>query len=294
MPQLEYGDYYKFRVSVGIALIIVSFVVPWLFLREPFDLLLENTQLLHLTPTAQALVSERQHLLEEIFLAVPWFSLASFVSGLMLASIGLVQWRRRQSLRDKSEELSLQKLELELTAMTPQQVEEKLEANVEQQLRTAAPAEVASAASEFRRVEQAVRDRLSACLGDFYTVRANQRLGNAEYDAILEPKIKSTPDVIVDIKYIRKGFHSRWLRESVGRLVLANDYYVERLKRPAVSLLLIVTAEPAQLSDHDFERLKVAATEQLVNSRTTWRVERLSEAQIESLSCAAFGKLILG
>src|SRR5258708_37724724 len=107
MPQLEYGDYYKFRVSIGIALIIVSFGVPWLFLREPFDLLLENAQPLRLTPTAQVLIAERQHLLARVFWVVPWFSLASFVSGFTLALVALFQWRARQSLRDKTEELEL-------------------------------------------------------------------------------------------------------------------------------------------------------------------------------------------
>ena len=292
MPQLEYGDYYKFRVSVGIALIIVSFVAPWLFLREPFDLLLENTQLTHLTPTAQELVTERQHLLERIFWLVPWFSLTSFLSGLALTLVALFQWRKRQSLRDKTEELALQKLQIELTAMTPQQVEEKLVADVEQQLATAAPAEVVSAATEFRNVEQRVQDRLASCFGDSYKVRANQRLGNAEYDVILESRAINVPDVIIEVKYIRKGFHSGWLRDNLNRLILANDYYVERLKRNAVSLLLIVTAESAQpLSDDSFEKMRLKV-QSAIHSKTIWRLERLPEMDVASLSCADFKKLI--
>ena len=294
MPQLEYGDYYKFRVSVGIALIIVSFVVPWLFLREPFDLLLENTQLAHLTPTAQTLVTERQHLLETIFWAVPRFSLASFISGLTLSLVALVQWRKRQSLRDETEELELQKLRLELTGMTPEQVEEKLVADVEQQLGTASHGEVVSVTTDFRKVEQQVRDRLVGCFGDSYTVRANQRLGNAEYDVILESKTINTTDVIIEIKYIQKNFHFGWLRENVSRLILANDYYVERLKRSAVSLLLVVTAESAQLSDDSFKKMKLGVLTRSIYSKTTWRVERLSETEITSLSCAAYKKLIFG
>jgi hypothetical protein len=36
MSQLEYGDYYKFIASVGIALIAVAILLPWLFLHESF------------------------------------------------------------------------------------------------------------------------------------------------------------------------------------------------------------------------------------------------------------------
>jgi hypothetical protein len=262
-----------------------------LFLREPFDLLLENTQLLHLTPTAQALVAERQHFLEKIFFVLPWFSLASFASGLILAAFGLIQWRKLQSLRDKSEVLSLQKLELELTAMTPKQVEEKFEADVEQEPPRDSAAEVVSAAGEFRRVEHLVRDRLSACFGESYTLRANQRLGNAEYDVILESKTTDSPDVIIEIKYIRKGFHTGWLRDNIRRLVLANDYYVGRLKRSAKSLLLIVAAESAQLTDEHYEKM-VGVVGRSIYSNTAWRIERLTESQVESLSCAAFKKLV--
>ena len=39
MSKFEYSDFYKFIASVGITLIALSVFVPWLFLKEPFDLL---------------------------------------------------------------------------------------------------------------------------------------------------------------------------------------------------------------------------------------------------------------
>lgn len=33
MAQIEYGDFYKFVVSLGIALVLAAILVPWLFLR---------------------------------------------------------------------------------------------------------------------------------------------------------------------------------------------------------------------------------------------------------------------
>ena len=64
MAQIEYGDFYKFIVSLGIALVLAAILVPWLFLREPFDLMIEASRLSGLTPTAQQIVLLRQaHLL---------------------------------------------------------------------------------------------------------------------------------------------------------------------------------------------------------------------------------------
>jgi hypothetical protein len=53
MAQLEYGDYYKFVASAGIALIAGAVVVPWMFLREPFDLAVEASKIGLLTPDAR-------------------------------------------------------------------------------------------------------------------------------------------------------------------------------------------------------------------------------------------------
>jgi len=50
MPQLEYGDCYKFVASAGMALVAGAVAVPWLFLREPFDLTIASSKLQTLPP----------------------------------------------------------------------------------------------------------------------------------------------------------------------------------------------------------------------------------------------------
>jgi hypothetical protein len=290
MPQLEYGDYYKFRVSVGIALVVVAVFVPWLFLRESFDLLLDSNQLLHLTSTAQIILGERQHLLASIFRIVPWVSGSTFLIGISLAVNGLYQWRKRQAVRDQSEELGLEKLKRELIAMSPQQVTAKLEADVEQEREsTAPPAELVSSAKHNREIELLLQQRMSDCFNNSNKLRANQRLGSAELDVVLESRNSEQPDVIVEIKYIRRGFQFGWMRESVSRLVLATDLYTERLKRKAVPLLLIITAETVKLSESDFARMRQGLP-QLIYCR----VERLEESKISAISCADLRRLIFG
>ena len=66
MTKFEYSDFYKFIASAGIALIILSAFVPWLFLREPFDLFQTESGISQLTPLAQEVIATRQATIHSI------------------------------------------------------------------------------------------------------------------------------------------------------------------------------------------------------------------------------------
>jgi len=51
--KFEYSDFYKFIASAGIALISLAVIVPWLFFREPFDLLLSTNELAYLSTASE-------------------------------------------------------------------------------------------------------------------------------------------------------------------------------------------------------------------------------------------------
>src|SRR5512141_175558 len=98
MAQLEYGDFYKFVASAGIALVAGAFAVPWLFLREPFDLTIDASKLKTLTPIAQSAVMHRQLLVARVLPCLPWVSLVIAMLGLALAIWGLERWHTRQKI----------------------------------------------------------------------------------------------------------------------------------------------------------------------------------------------------
>jgi hypothetical protein len=101
--QLEYGDYYKFIASAGIALIVGAVAIPWLFLREPFDLAVEASKIGLLTPDAQNIIHARQHLVAVIIGRLQIVSAVMASLGTVLTVIGLCFWYSRQSVRDRSE-----------------------------------------------------------------------------------------------------------------------------------------------------------------------------------------------
>src|SRR5688572_17346432 len=113
--KVEYSDLYKFMVSLGVALVTLAVLVPWLFLREPFDLLVARPTLESLTPRALSFVSLRQERVEQITGYLPIFSFTTFILGVGAMVAGLVLWYRRvQRHVDQQTSLGVQKMKAEI------------------------------------------------------------------------------------------------------------------------------------------------------------------------------------
>src|SRR5271169_4371307 len=166
MAQLEYGDYYKFVASSGIALLVAALLLPWIFLREPFDLAIEASKIALLTPDAQNVVRERQHLIATIIDSIPYVSLFLGVVGLFVTGLGLVKWHERQSIRDKGEDLGVEKLNKELQQMSPDEVKAKALEDLEgaeEQLPALPATESSSPVNSYLAVESALLQRIRKC-----------------------------------------------------------------------------------------------------------------------------------
>ena len=207
--KVEYSDLYKFVTSIGIALISLSVLVPWLFFREPFDLLLKQDEVKLLTPLAQSIIQNRQVLLQTAFVVLPWFSLVSFTLGLLAVLIGGVMWlRKTQKLTDKMNELNIRLLENKLAAETPEQANEKRAEEFKSQIESEAEpvTEVRKESSEGRtartlepdvvsdfvqsayNVERKLADSLAQCFIETHETLTNRRLGAASFDIVLAAK----------------------------------------------------------------------------------------------------------
>jgi hypothetical protein len=296
MGQLEYGDYYKFIASAGIALIAGAVLVPWMFLREPFDLAVEASKIAQLTPDAQNIIHIRQHLVATIINYIPTASGVMAVIGAVLTGIGLNPWRSRQSVRDRAEDLQNQKAEKELKAMSPEQIETKakndleIPEEIELAMISALPPSP-SAVSSALAVEQALLGRISSCLGSSMKVMSNQRLGNVEFDAII--RAERTRRIIVEIKYIRKGFNRNWVLETITNLSLRMGIYGKTFGGKVSGLVLIVI----QTSNSPLAGKVSAISEELRISHPSRldniRVQTIYEEDIATISCDDLRQMIL-
>jgi hypothetical protein len=290
MSQLEYGDYYKFVASAGIALLLIAWLVPWAFLREPFDLTLEVSKVALLTPEAQGVIHRRQHLIAIVMSVVPVISVILSLVGAVLTACGLLKWRARQTVRDRGEDLDVEKKHRELQNMSRQEVEDKASKEAErlEDLPMHARAVSPPTSSIYLAIESAVLDRLRRCFGA--NVQSNQRLGKAEFDAIVK---SGSERIIVEIKYIRKGFYQGWLNESLSSLGIRTQLYSDTFSRTARGVLLIVLGPDSrpdlvQLVDETSKKMRFAPS----SSFSDLHVVTLREAEIATISCADLKDLL--
>src|SRR3546814_10851802 len=94
--KFEFGDLYKFVVSLGVVLISLSVLAPWLFLREAFDLFKTEIELKTVTEVARAAIASRQEATAFILRFIPWFSAVGSVCGSVLIVVGLKKWRSEE------------------------------------------------------------------------------------------------------------------------------------------------------------------------------------------------------
>lgn len=291
MNQLEYGDYYKFIASVGIALIAAAVLLPWLFLHESFDLTIEAAKITLLTPEAQAVIYKRQHFVALAVCSVPWASVFLALAGVVTTAIGLHNWHARQAVKDKDEDLANEKLEKELRPMSPEAIVEKAridEASIEDLPSTLLKAQLASAENPYLASETAVLNRLRECYGN--SVKTNQRLGSAEYDAII--RSKESERIIVEIKYIAKGFRQGWLLETLNGLSARTQLYATNFSQEARGVLLIVLGSDARSSAERVDAMYKQSLETQSSRFSNLRTRLVELEKVSELSCEKLRELL--
>jgi hypothetical protein len=289
MSQLEYGDYYKFAASAGIALLVAAGLLPWAFLNESFDLTLEASKIALLTPEAQSLIYTRQHLVALFVNIVPWASGALALAGVFLTGYGLLKWRIRQILRDQGEDADVQK---KLKDMSPAEVVKSSLDDAESLEEPPSHALTAPlsppADNPFLAAERTVLARIQECYGS--SAKCNQRLGRVEYDAII--RAGESGRIILEIKYIRKGFRQGWLTENLNALAARTQLYSNTFSQNAHGVLLIVLAKESQSLTSPIADASAKALDTRSSRFNNLRIRTLQEAQVSTISCSDLKHLL--
>jgi hypothetical protein len=258
MNKLEYSDLYKFLVSLGVVLISLSLVAPWLFLRESFDTLIKASDISDLTPTAQALLTYRQHAALWFIRNIWWISLLLAIGGLLPLAAGIVLWVRKQRLLDRREEiearkvsLEVEKLRREVEPLTPieiamkgiGEVEEEIKA--EEALESSVISSIESRVQEYLRVEEIFLNKLITCYGE-ERVLIQQRIEEAIYDAILMSDNPGVMDVVFEVKRLTRHFSLDRLQatiDQVSHLIQGYAILMGRMTTSVVGIVLFVVPE---------------------------------------------------
>lgn len=250
MQKIDYSDINKFLVSVGLVLIALAVLTPYLYLKEDFGLYIEQAKIDQMQETIKELITEKQSQVIKFQGFIPWFSLSFFLLGLTSTIIGLVRWFKRQSKIYEKFDKELQKLDLEITSLTPEEKEVKAKQEVEEiesveKQVTPSPVFKPSTHSEYVKTYMQIEKGLIEVFENYkspnFDVLSQQRIGNRyEIDILLQAKTKRFLDRIVEIKYFRNRLSLKIIRDTIYRLNTQISYYNQASNRRVVPVLLIV------------------------------------------------------
>lgn len=270
--KFEFGDLYKFFVSLGAVIIAIAILVPWLFLREPFDLLKPESEIKAATAIAQSVILERQKRVSEVIAILPWFSGAGFVLGLGLIWYGICRWGANQKLLDEQIQLDLAiKKQSIRNSSTDLNVETKsdtelsdsdnlptdggnkstLDSTAKHLSITPTPVIHKSVRTfdSAANIETIVTHRLEVIAPGKYLIEQNQIFGGAEIDVLLRATSRFATDCIVEVKHINRGFNRGWLRESFLKNLYAKNLYTQATNRSPDTILLVVMNSDIEITE---------------------------------------------
>lgn len=296
--KFEYSDLYKFVTSLGVALLVVGCVLPWFFLKEPFDLTIKQSELVLLTPIAQRIIEKRQNEAGLALQLLPWVSAIFCIVGVGFFAYGLNRWWRRQDVRDRAENASMAKLEAELSTMLPAEVEQKVLSEIEAEVATPIEqpvesgqkeklptATMSSQVAQYRALESLLLKRLQECYSRTYSVSSNQKLGAAEFDLVLKSNDSSREDVIFEIKRGSRSFGYNWWRDNVKRLEVLAQLYRSRLKTEVEPILFVIyphnVVPSPRMKDH-----AETAIRDFGEPGSRARICTMAEHELNSYSCS--------
>jgi hypothetical protein len=122
----------RYFATLGVAIAAGTLSLAGLFLKLQQDLLVTNSTLKNVTPSAREALLRRQDYLTIGTLILPWFVLVGFLGGLGLSAYGLVGWAKRQKVIDEREDIGLSKERFEFRQLSEAEKAEKLDRDVKE------------------------------------------------------------------------------------------------------------------------------------------------------------------
>lgn len=253
MTKLEYTDFHKFIASLGVGLIALAGIFPWLFLREPFDLYIEKEKLEAISPIAKSIIENRQSLVSNFIVWIPIVSITLLILGLICLIFGLWRWKAKQSIQDKTEQMKFDDLQ-KSARMSSEEVKEKgLQDLNEIDPSSVVPEKIMNssevgiifggpALNTYLEVEAKVVARMKTTIHPSLGLEVldRRKIGYREFDAVLARKSGKLPDVLVEIKYYAKPPSRDLFYRLRDRLVSTAVDYSRATGRKGKGLAVIV------------------------------------------------------
>jgi hypothetical protein len=238
----------RYFATLGVAITVGTLSLAGLFLKLQQDLLVPQSTLAGVTPTARNALLKRQEYLAIGTNVLPWFVLVGFIGGAGLSVYGIIGWARRQRILDEREDIGLRKDQVELFQLTDAEKADKLDREAKgavEVIPATQPArmgKLAEVRSELVMIENQLASKLSELVGDHRvdgpTIISTSNGKQLEVDAIVHLRYTK---IVFELKYAAfpQSVSSR-IREGLQQLARAAEVV------GANGVLIIVVSDDAK------------------------------------------------
>ncbi|CAA0233487.1 hypothetical protein V2647_04375 [Tenacibaculum maritimum] len=244
MQKVEYGDVNKFLVSIGLVLIGLAVLTPYLYLKEDFGLFIPQSEFDKMQQPIKDLILDKQKKVVFIQSIINWIPLVLSILGISSLIWGLCRWFERQEKIDDRFDKEVLILDLQIEK---QSATEKLdsisrdlnEIGVDQQVN---PNETQQKVfRKYLSIEKTVAELFQNYSSPNFRIYKDIRV-NKKYDVDILLRAKNTKfsDRIIEVKYFSDYLQLNILESALNRLKRTSVHYVQATEKKLVPVFIIV------------------------------------------------------
>jgi len=289
MERPDTSDLYKFFTTLGILLIISSFIIFWTIINTYDIFLIKNDELDNITLLAKENIIKRQEFISFIYHYRFIISSTILIMGIVELIYGIKKWKSRQIIIDRTQEQEYINLVRNAKKQTNEQINKKLH-NEAIETRGEEPNSQISVdiTNNYRNIEKKVIDIINKKYKDNFIIGNKVIFDNIGYDIVMMPKKQSISENIFNIEikyYTTKEIRYADLRNGYqGYLLLANkfnEYFKYTSKNDIVYILLWIYNSNIQLDKLNHYKEILESTENEMNLKV--KIMIIEEKDIEKL-----------
>lgn len=258
--KLEFSDINRYFVSVGTILIALAFLLPYFYLKENFGIIISNSEYQSYTEISREIIDNKQSNILFFQNIILYVSGVLLLTGIIFSIIGIVRWNKRQSKIDKKFDKELEKLEIEIKQLTPEEKEEKIleeiqlvtESEQNQNNTTNPSSDYRNIRTLYENAEKTIIDKIKSNISirNVYDILTEIKINNKYIDILLKGKEK---DIIIEVKFLNRNLSLLNTRSFAQNLDYILEFYKKSTKKHIIGKLLIVYND-AEISTEQLNR----------------------------------------
>lgn len=241
MDKLNFSDLYKFLVSVGITMILIGLLFPFLITLDSSSISIEKNALEQINESGKTILGLKLNHVKWLMIYWKGISALIILFGIVITIFGLTKWVERQKKRDA-------KFDLDLIISEQNSISERSKSdslNEEAELIEELDPNITIDRKDFIQKNKVVENIIYTKLSTFYTSnyipQNNVEFKESQFDIILMSKQnEKREDVIVEVKFL-KGFAIEGVHSDLRKLINNISRYKSETTRNVTVVIIYIT-----------------------------------------------------